>query len=224
MTVAIQVFIVSDHRILLWGLEQLIGQSAAFRVAGTAIGAEEALKGAGLAGVDVILLDMDGGGAAVQDVIPRLLAASRGKVLAFTRLHDREGQDRAVLVGAHGIVRQDATPDLLLKALEKVHRGEMWLDREATSRVFGQFSRQADDFPSSPEARQMASLTGRERKIVAAIAESGGETGKAIAGKLNISESTLRNHLTSIYDKLGVSNRHGLQAYALRNGLGKPPA
>lgn len=223
-TTTIQVFIVSDHQILLWGLEQLIGQVPAFRIAGTAAGAEGALKEVGLAGADVVLFDMDIGGAPVQDVIPQLLSASQARLLAFTRLNDLDKQDQAVLAGARGIVRQDIAPDMLLKALVKVHEGQMWLDREATSRVLGQFSRQADNSAASPAARQMASLTGRERKIVAVIAENGGETGKSIARKLNISESTLRNHLTSIYDKLGVSNRHGLLAYALRNGLAKPAA
>jgi DNA-binding CsgD family transcriptional regulator len=69
----------------------------------------------------------------------------------------------------------------------------------------------------------VASLTPREREVIAAVVARGQSTNKKIAGHLNMSEFTLRNHLTTIYDKLGVENRLDLFKYALRHGLDAAP-
>jgi DNA-binding NarL/FixJ family response regulator len=105
-----------------------------------------------------------------------------------------------------------------------VHEGQLWLDRAATGRVFLEFSRQGAGPAVNPEQKKIASLTERERKIVSFLVTHAGATARVIAGELLISEHTLRNHLTSIYDKLGVANRLELFAYAQKHGLDKLPA
>jgi DNA-binding CsgD family transcriptional regulator len=78
--------------------------------------------------------------------------------------------------------------------------------------------------PENPEQKKIAQLTVREREIIALAASNAGATARAIAEKLSISEHTLRNHLTSIYEKLGVANRLELYAYAHQQKLAEPVA
>jgi DNA-binding NarL/FixJ family response regulator len=108
---------------------------------------------------------------------------------------------------------------MLLKALEKVHEGELWVDRAATSRIFMELARQKAAKNHDPEHLKIATLTPRERQSIAAIASDATAPGKAIAERLHISEHTLRNHLTSVYSKLGLANRLALFAYAHKHGL-----
>ncbi|MGH8650446.1 MAG: response regulator transcription factor, partial [Burkholderiales bacterium] len=97
----------------------------------------------------------------------------------------------------------------------------LWLDRVATGRIFLEFSRDKVVPSADPERTKIASLTDREREVVSIAATHAGANAKAIAEMLFISEHTLRNHLTSIYDKLQVANRLELFAYAHKHGLAK---
>ena len=112
----------------------------------------------------------------------------------------------------------------ILTAIEKVYEGQLWLDRIATGRIFFEFSRENAAQAADPERAKIASLTEREREIVAVAATHAGANARSIADLLSISEHTLRNHLTSIYDKLDVANRLELFAYAHKHGLTKRPS
>ena len=167
----------------------------------------------------MILLDLDLGVSDGADLLPALLKESSARVLICTGVRDAEAHDRAVLRGARGVVHKEEPAEVILKAVEKVHAGELWLDRRATSRVFEKLLDTGRQPPRDPEAERMATLTAREREVVAAVVERGQSTNRKIAEHLNMSEFTLRNHLTTIYDKLGVENRLDLFKYALRHGL-----
>jgi DNA-binding NarL/FixJ family response regulator len=119
---------------------------------------------------------------------------------------------------------KEASAETILTAIEKVYEGQLWLDRIATGRIFFEFSRENAAQANDPERAKIASLTEREREIVAVASNHAGANAKAIADLLNISEHTLRNHLTSIYDKLDVANRLELFAYAHKHGLTKRPS
>jgi DNA-binding CsgD family transcriptional regulator len=97
------------------------------------------------------------------------------------------------------------------------------VDRAATSRIFMELARQKAGKSKDPEHQRIASLTKRERHSIAAVASDASAPGKVIAARLNISEHTLRNHLTSVYSKLGVANRLALYAYAHQHGLQEVP-
>ncbi len=98
---------------------------------------------------------------------------------------------------------------------------EIWIDRNATSRIFLELARKKAASANQPEQQKIASLTRRERQTIAALASDASAPGKLVAERLHISEHTLRNHLTSIYGKLAVSNRLALYAYAQKHGLTK---
>ena len=218
--VPIRVFLIDDHRSILWGLERLIESGKpGMEVVGSATNCAEALKLIDETLPNVILLDIDLGGEDGVREIPKLIARSRAKILVLTGLRDESIHDEAVLAGASGVVEKEASAETILTAIEKVHEGQLWLNRIATGRIFVEFSRENAAQAVSPERAKIAALTDREREIVSVAASHAGANAKAIAEMLHISEHTLRNHLTSIYDKLDVANRLEMFAYAHKHGL-----
>lgn len=222
MQETIRIILVDDHQTMLWGLEQLIrGEAPRMEVIGTARNGEEALSAAQRLAPDVILLDVDLAGSCSVDILPALLSNGVSKVLLLTGSSDQETLDLAIKRGARGILHKKAAPAEVLKAIEKVHRGELWLDQVALGRVLGHLMNPVAPPKPDPEAHRRASLTAKERKVIQAVLEGNGALNKAIAEKLFISEYTLRNHLTSIYQKLNVGNRLELYVYAMKHGLGQ---
>jgi len=220
----ISVMIVDDHTTMLWGLSKLIsGETSRMKVIGTARNAEEAITQIKDATPDVVLLDLDLDGDNGLDLLPMLLVNPATRVLILTGERQQSVLDQAVQKGARGILHKDASSELVLKAIEKVHQGEIWLDRSTLGRVFTEFMEPTATHKPDPDAEMRASLTGRERKIIAMIVEGQGASNKVLAGKLFISEHTLRNHLTSIYNKLDVGNRLELYVYAVKHQMGAQP-
>lgn len=218
----IRVMLVDDHQTMLWGLVKLIeSEKPRMEVVGTARTCEEALGKIGQLSPDVILLDLDLGGASALDILPALQASPASRVLIFTGEREQAKLDLAVLRGARGILRKDASAEQVLKAIEKTAEGEIWLDRETLGRVFSEFMSPKPVQKPDPELEKHASLTTRERKIIHAIVEGSGALNKALAERLFISDHTLSNHLTSIYQKLCVSNRLELYVYAVKHQLVK---
>ncbi len=216
----IRVFLISGHRCILWGLERLIesGQPA-MQVAGSATSCAEAFERIDDASPDLILLDFDIGHEDGAVEIPKLKARSHAQILVLTGLRDELLHDKAVLAGASGVVRKEAPAQTILAAIKKVHEGQLWLDRITTGRILVEFSRRSAAQAVDPERAKIASLTDREMEVVALSASHAGANGKTLAKMLNITESTLRNHMTSIYNKLNVSNRLAMFAYAHTHGL-----
>lgn len=222
-TPPIRIMLVDDHQTVLWGLEKLInGESPKMEVVGKATNCADALRLAKESHPDVILLDLDLGDESGLDIIPALLKNGRARVLILTGGRDLEVTDRAVLNGARGIVRKEEPAEILLRAIEKIHSGELWLDRDATGRIFVELSRTGDKAPPDPDATRITTLTPKEREVTAAIVKQAGTGNREIAKILHMSESTLRNHLTSIYAKLEVKNRFELFMYATRHSLDQP--
>lgn len=215
-----RVMIVDDHPTMVWGLEQLIAtQGTRMAVVATAADPQEALNKCQQHRPEVILLDLDLDGRSGLDILPALCRQSDCRVLVLTAERKPHVLDQAVQLGACGVLRKDASGHTVIKAIEKVHAGEVWLDRASLARVLHGWQKQVP--PDAEQVRQ-ATLTQRERKIVQVILAGHGAGNKILAGRLFISEHTLRNHLSSIYHKLGVSNRMELYVYALKHRLGDP--
>lgn len=217
----IRVMLVDDHQTMLWGLERMIecARNPSMQVVATAHNCEEALARVGPAAPDVIVLDLDLGGSSGLDIMPALLA-SGGRVLVLTGERQQAVLDRAVLSGVRGLLRKDAEAEHVLKAIEKVHQGEWWLDQGTLSRLLGGLLAPARQPKPDLERDRQGNLTGRERAIIARVVAESGASNKVLASCLFISEHTLRNHLSSIYQKLEVSNRLELYVYAVKHNLG----
>lgn len=213
-----RIMLIDDHQTVLWGLQQLINsQKPRMEVVGTASNDADALKIVREVRPDIILLDMDLGGFDSLDLLPTLLENSSAKILILTGIRDTSKMDEAVLRGARGVVRKDVPAEILLRAIEKVHAGEVWLDRQMTGRVFQKQHVQQAQWQSGRAKFDL--LTAKEREVVSLVVSQSGAPNKEIAKTLFISEHTLRNHLTSIYQKLGVSNRIKLYVFAIDNGF-----
>jgi len=201
-------------------LERLIeSRQPAMLVAGSATSCAEAVDQIAEAAPDLILLDAELGHEDSIAAITELRARSHARILVLTGSPDESLSDDAVLAGASGVVRKESPAQTILAAIDKVHQGQLWLDRLTIGRIFGEISRLRSAQAPDPERAKIASLTDRERAIVAVAGDNASATGKTLAQMLNISEHTLRNHLTSIYHKLDVSSRLELYAYAHKHGL-----
>jgi DNA-binding NarL/FixJ family response regulator len=221
----IRVMLIDDHPTLLWGLEKLINaETPRMSVMGTARNTEEALACLAHETPDVVLLDLDLDGESGLVLLPALLKQTRTRVLILTGERQQNVLDQAVQKGARGILRKDASAEHVLKAIEKTHEGELWLDRGTLGRVFTEFRDPTSARKPDPESLRQASLTARERRIIALVVQSQGASNKSLAQSLFISEHTLRNHLSSVYQKLDVANRLELYVYATRHQLGAADA
>ena len=222
---AIRVFVAEDHAITLWGLSRLIEASAPrLQLVGTARTRHELLNHDAAAQADVILLDLDLGGEDAASALAVLRQRCPGRVLVLTGSSDIEQHHAAVLQGARGVVHKSEPAETILRAIEKVHQGEVWLNRTLMGQVLGQLTNSEPAASGSrhradPDAQHIASLTARERQIIAAVVASAGAKQFAVAQEQGISEHTLRNHLTTIYSKLGVHGRLELHLYATAHGL-----
>jgi len=216
---SIRVLVVDDNRIVLWGLERLIdGEKPRMEVVGTATSFGEAIEFADKLRPDVIVLAINHAQDGGFHVIPELVARAKA-VMVLTGLRDLAVHQRAMLAGARGIVHKEQAPDVMLKAIERVHRGEVWLDRATTGRIFLELSRTGNGWRGNSPRKEGGRLTARERELIGELAANLGANYRTIAGKLQISERTVRNHLTHIYRKLGVQNRGELLAYASKKRI-----
>src|SRR5215212_7398794 len=215
----IRILLIDDHQSFLWGLVKLIeSEGPTMTVIGAAADISEALVVAQREQPDIILLDIDLNGVNSLDSMPLLREVTNAMVLILTGVRDAETHDRAVLAGARGVVQKEESPEIILKAIRRVCEGEISLGRAATGRAFSTLLRHSHN-PVSPDATRIASLTSREREIIDVIIKHGRSTNKQIAGHLNMSEHTLRNHLSSIYSKLEVENRLELAMYAVKHRI-----
>ncbi|PMQ07611.1 response regulator transcription factor [Janthinobacterium sp. AD80] len=216
---AIRVMLVDDHKTMLWGLEKLIEGTPEMCLVGSAGDADAALAMAAAMRPHVIVLDLDLGGSCSTDILPRLLAdgATRALVLSGTRSQELLG--KAVRAGARGALGKEAPAELLLQVIRKVHQGELWLEQTLLGSLLGELLAPKAPPPRNPEDARIASLTAKERKIVGMIIDGNGALNKDLAQRAFIAEHTLRNHLSSIYHKLGVSNRLELYVYATRHKI-----
>jgi two-component system, NarL family, nitrate/nitrite response regulator NarL len=216
-TEQIRVLLVDDHRCVLWGLAKLIESARPhLELVDVATCHSEALAAMEQHRPDVVLLDLDLGSESGFDLVPHL--ASQAAVLILTGLRDPAARERAVLAGARGVIHKSEPAELILKAIGRVHAGEPWLDRTAMGRVLQTLSRRQSEQPPH------SSLTTAERKIVVAVVRQRSAPNKVIAAALHISEHTLRNHLASIYGKLGINKRVDLVLHAMEHGLAQPSA
>jgi two-component system, NarL family, nitrate/nitrite response regulator NarL len=218
----IKVLLVDDHAVVRTALRMLIQSQPGLTMVGEAGNREDALGLSAREMPDIILLDLELDGESGLDFLPELLNTSPGsRIIILTGVRDMEVLHRAVSLGAMGVVGKDNAVDVLIGAIERVHAGEAWLDPSLTARVLSGMSRAGKARHDDPEAAKIATLTEREREVLAIVGE--GLKNKEIASRLFISEWTVRHHLTSIFDKLQVSDRVELILYAYRHNLAEPP-
>lgn len=210
---SIRIAIIDDHPSITWGLERLIAtEGPRMTVVGCAHDLASARDLLRQSRPDVALLDIDLGGESGIDLLSEF-GATPTHFLILTGLRDELAHERAMMAGARGVLSKSAEPGVILRAIDRIHAGELWLDRGRTTRLIDSLRRQAAEATADP----FATLTVRERQIVAVAYEFNGATNARLAERLGIAENSLRNALSTIYAKLGVANRLQLFALAARH-------
>jgi len=217
----IRILIVCDDAIACLGLRALIKGNRRMTIVADA-NRSNAVEIINRERPDIILFDLQVNGLNGLDLIRAALnSTNQARLLVLTETLDLEAHRRAVHMGAMGLVLKDRAAEVLIKAIEKVHDGEVWLDRSLMASVLSERSREERPQTLDLNASRIASLTGRELQVVELVCL--GLKNKQIADRLFISESTVRNHLTSILAKLELSDRFELALYAYRQHLAAPP-
>jgi len=218
----IRILLVDDHSIVRAGLRMLVESQSRMKVIGEAGNKADALAMAKQEQPDIILLDLMLGQENSADTVPEFLSVAEDtRIIILTGVHNRDEHLRAVRLGAMGVLLKETSTDFLLKAIDRVHAGELWLDRFLTANLVVDLRRASKPGRVEREEDKVAKLTDRELEVVALVGE--GLKNKQIAERLYISETTVRHHLSSIFEKVGVGDRLELLIFAYRRGLVRVP-
>ena len=207
----IRVLLVDDHRLVRAGLQSLLDATGDIRVAGTAADGQEALEVAAEVQPDVVLMDLSMPRMGGVEATRRLLADRPGlQVVVLTSFSDQEQVLDAVDAGAVGYLLKDADPTDLVDGVRAAAAGQSPLDPKVARTLLTRRTTQA------PQDQ----LSDREREVLGLVAD--GLANKQIARHLGISERTVKAHLTSVFQRIGVTDRTQAALWAERNGLRRP--
>jgi DNA-binding NarL/FixJ family response regulator len=202
----IRVLAVDDHPLALAGLQQLLGALDEVALVGAAASADEALELADEHEPDVVLMDLEMPGKDGIQATRELLARRPGTaVVVLTSFSDRERILAALDAGAVGYLLKDVRPDELTRAIQAAAGGEAPLHPRA-----------ARELLAARPPRPL--LSAREEEVLELVAR--GMSNKLIARRLEISERTVKGHLTRIFERIGVSDRTQAALWARERGLG----
>jgi DNA-binding NarL/FixJ family response regulator len=204
----IRVLVAEDHAVVRGGLAELLNGADDVEVVGTAADGEEAVGLVGELCPDVVLMDIsmpkiDG----IQATTAILEKEPDARVVMLTAFSDRDRVLSALDAGAVGYLLKDADPPELFEAIRAAARGEAPLAPRAARQLLAARSEE-----------RHAELSKREREVLALVAE--GLPNKLIARRLEISEKTVKAHLTSVFQRIGVTDRTQAALWAQHHGLG----
>jgi two-component system, NarL family, nitrate/nitrite response regulator NarL len=202
---AIRLFLADDHPIVLDGLTRVLASNTRYAVVGTAANGDEALQAIRAKTPDVAILDIRMPGKSGIEVAAAILSEGLPtRVVLLTADITDDDTLAAVRLGVHGVVLKQMAKSLLLKCIDKVHAGGRWVEQESMRRAFENFIKRE----AGPEAVPGSELTTAETRVVELVVT--GARNKEIAEQLHLSESTVKNHLHSIYLKLNLESRRQL--------------
>lgn len=206
---AIRILIADDHAVVRQGLRMFLGLDPDLEVVGEAENGTKALDAARELRPDVVLMDMlmpvMDGVAATQAIRAELPDT---EVIALTSVLDDHSVVGAVKAGAIGYLLKDTKAEELCRAIKAAAAGQVQLSPEAAARLVREVR--------TPEVAQ-AALSERETEVLQLIAR--GKANKEIAAELSIGEKTVKTHVSSILNKLGVQSRTQAALYAAQTGL-----
>lgn len=211
MTDPIGVLIVDDHPVVRQGLRTFLSSLEGIEVVAEAGGGEEAIRKLRHLRPDVALVDLvmpDAGGLDVLEQAAALGLATR--IIVLTSFAETDQVIPAVRAGAAGYLLKDAEPGELEEAIRAVHRGESLLHPRAAGAVMREVAE-----PRAPSVP--SDLTPREREVLSLLAR--GLTNRLIARELEVTEKTVKTHVSHVLAKLGVTDRTQAALLAVREGL-----
>jgi len=209
---AIKILIADDHPVVREGLIAMLSREADFKVVGEAKDGLEAVNKAKELSPDVVLMDlrmpeMDGV-EAMRQIRP---AMPDVKFIILTTYSDDDYIFSGIEAGARAYLLKDAPREDLFKAIRSVYRGESLIQPVVASKLLDRFSQLSRRTPSGEE------LSEREVEVLRLMAK--GAANKEISAELNIAQSTVKTHITNIFQKLGVNDRTEAVTQALKRGI-----
>jgi two-component system, NarL family, response regulator DevR len=209
-----RIVLVDDHEVVRLGLKALLEHHPQFEVVGEAGNAKEAIEQVSLTHPDIVLMDIRLPGASGIEACEEITRNyPNTRVAMLTSYAEDEMLFSAIRAGASGYVLKQIGGEDLIRALEAIGRGEAMLDPGVTQRVFQEVRRAVKE----EEASAFVNLSQQERHVLLLVSE--GKTNREIAKALFLGEGTVRNYVSSILSKLGVSNRAEAAAYAVEHNL-----
>lgn len=205
----IRVVIVDDHAVVRAGLEQLISGETDLEVVGTAASGEAGISLVREQRPDVVLMDLQMPGVDGVSATRTIVGEELCDVLVLTSYSDAERIVGALDAGALGYLLKDAEPDEVLRGIRSVARGESPINPRAARELLG---------ARRTTVASAAELTPRETEVLGLVRQ--GLANKQIARRLGISERTVKAHLTSAFQRIGVVDRTQAALWAERNRLG----
>ncbi|MEC4890925.1 MAG: response regulator transcription factor [Nitrospira sp.] len=207
----VRLLLVDDHEVVRVGLRTLLVQHDHVTVVGEADSVAGAILSAARLKPDVILMDVrlpDGSGV---DACRDILAANPAiRVIFLTSYADDDSVLAAVLAGAHGYVLKEIDSAALLRAVHTVAQGHSILDPHVTERALSWIR----GLGTTPQAPGTDPLSTQEERVLALVAE--GQTNKEIATALNLSDKTVKNYLSNIFQKLRITRRAQAAAFFIK--------
>jgi len=208
------ILLVDDHEVVRLGLKSLLEHNAQFEVVAEAGTAKEAVEMVEKYQPDVVLMDIRLPGASGIDACEEITERWPDvRVVILTSYAEDDMLFSAIRAGASGYVLKQIGAEGLIAAIEAACRGDALLDPAVTQRVFQEVRRAVKE----EEAAAFANLSQQEKHVLALVSE--GKTNREIAEALFLGEGTVRNYVSSILSKLGVSNRAEAAAYAVTHSL-----
>jgi DNA-binding NarL/FixJ family response regulator len=213
----IRILLADDHAMFRQGLRLLLEEQPDISVIGEARDGSEAIAMTRELTPAVLLLDVAMPGLSGLEVVGRLHEAGVStRVILLSAAVHRSDVPRALKLGVRGVVAKESSVELLLKAIRVVHSGEYWVGREVIGDLVEALERPARTAGRADRNRPYG-LTKRELELVRLVAT--GHSNKDIARECSVREDTVKHHLSSIFDKTGVSTRLELALFALFNSL-----
>jgi two-component system response regulator DevR len=214
MTGKQRLLLVDDHEVVRLGLKALLERHPNFEVVAEASSAREALERVETYSPDVVVMDIRlPGGSGIEACEEITKRFPNTKVIMLTSYAEDEMLFSAIRAGASGYVLKQINAEDLVRAIEAIGRGEAMLDSAVTQRIFQEVRKAVKE----EEASAFSSLTQQEKHVLLLVSE--GKTNREIAKALFLGEGTVRNYVSSILSKLGVSNRAEAAAFAVEHNL-----
>ena len=209
---SVRVLIADDQTLFRVGLARLLEEDERVKIVGQAGDGAEAVKLAGSLKPDVVLMDLKMPNLDGIEATRQIVSAHQGvKVLLLTTFEADNHVIQALKAGASGYILKDSKPDSIVSSLLAVMAGERVMASAVANRVLEMLT------GTTTPKEFYDGLTGREIEILKLLA--GGMANKQIAYKLKISEKTVRNHVSNMYEKLNIYDRSQAVLYAVRKGL-----
>lgn len=209
---SIKIVIADDHSMIREGIKQLLELDENLEVVGQAADGVEAIKKIKELKPNVLLLDINMPIMNGIDTLKKIRSERiKVKVLILTIHNEVEYLIKAVDIGCNGYIMKDSSSDVLKKAIYSVYNGESFIQPTITPTLNAGLAAKA----KSNEA--IADLTKRELQVLKLLAE--GLYNKDIAKKLEISERTVKNHISNVFKKINVNDRTQAAIFAIRNDI-----